>query len=368
MQHGKTLKIYSYVCSCCNTAFESDSKGKLIASKKNHAVYCSEACQLSGAKNHARNYKGRHVGVCKHCGSTFTAKKQGKIYCSLKCYVEDPDAIERLRQHNEAQASQRPPCRQCGEKTQTKHKFCSHLCRRKYHAERFDRFIANPETLALPQNYDEFFCQDELPCIIEGCDWVGHRLGQHCNIVHGIDVVKLRELAGFNRSTGTVSAIEQQRMSVQGKRLVEEGKSGQAFIAMVASMKNGEREWPVSKPSGSLEAKEHRRKASALRGAVVVTRVCTACSVEYQSTSLAHGSVFCSVKCRTAVAKEKAKQGIIEAKCSYCGETFMANKFKAKRVAAGLKVTCSDVCRNRMNMATCLSRRLERNKNRKQVQ
>ena len=181
--------------------------------------------------------------------------------------------------------------------------------------------------------------------------------------MHGIDVVKLRELAGFNRSTGTVSAIEQQRMSVQGKRLVEEGKSGQAFIAMVASMKNGEREWPVSKPSGSLEAKEHRRKASALRSAVVVMRVCSACGVEYQSTSLAHGSVFCSVKCRSTAYAEKGKQGVVEAKCSYCGETFMANKFKAKRAAAGLKVTCSDVCRNRMNIAVCLSRRCERNKN-----
>ncbi len=348
---GKTLEMHKYICGWCDKEFESDSRSQLVAVRRHNAVYCSKECK--NKRNNAQ--PGPHAGVCVNCGSGFRSRTKGKRYCSMKCYIESPETIERLRLRNEEAASKRPNCPQCGGKTKTKRKFCSTLCQRRFFDERFDRFIASPETLALPQNYDEFFCKDELPCIIEGCDWVGHRLGYHCNIVHGIDVVKLRELAGFNRRTGTVSAPEQQRLSDQGKTLFEDGKTGHAFLEMQEEIKNGERERPQSNPSDTLESREHRRKAAALRRAVIVTRVCNECEREYESTALAHGSLFCSVKCRSVGERERRRQGVSEEKCSYCGEIFIANQWKADRVRNGHKVTCSDLCRNRMNIAECLS-------------
>ena len=70
---------------------------------------------------------------------------------------------------------------QCGAKIKNRNyikKFCSKDCRRLHYAERFDRWVANPETLALPQCYDEFLMQEELPCLIDGCEWKGKHLAR----------------------------------------------------------------------------------------------------------------------------------------------------------------------------------------------
>lgn len=352
MNDGKTLEMHTYICGWCDKEFQSDSRSQLVATRRKNAVYCSAECKQK------RNYAqpGAHSGVCRNCKTTFRSKTKNKLYCSLKCYIESPEAVERLKQRNEAAAEARPKCLQCGEKTKTNRKYCSNLCRRRFFDERFDRFIASPESLALPQNYDEFLCKDELPCIIEGCDWVGHRLGFHCNIVHGIDVKKLRELAGFNKKTGIVSASESQRLSEQGRALFEEGKTGIAFLEMLEEVKAGERSLPKPKPSVSLEAKEHRRKSAAVRLCSIVTKTCSQCGAEYQSTSMAHSRLFCSVKCRQISEKARAKSGVEDVRCSFCGEMFTANRYKADRSRRGLKVTCSDTCRNSMNIAECLKR------------
>ena len=62
------------------------------------------------------------------------------------------------------------PCLECGEEFYQKRatdrrparKFCTTVCYRSYMAKRFDRFIANPETLALCQNFDEFLDREEF--------------------------------------------------------------------------------------------------------------------------------------------------------------------------------------------------------------
>jgi hypothetical protein len=69
----------------------------------------------------------------------------------------------------------------------------------------------------MPCSYDEFLSQTELPCLVKGCDWVGRNLSQHCNAIHAIKADDLKALAGFNRNTGVVGAITQEKMSKHSK-------------------------------------------------------------------------------------------------------------------------------------------------------
>jgi ssDNA-binding Zn-finger/Zn-ribbon topoisomerase 1 len=84
-------------------------------------------------------------------------------------------------------------------------RFCSKACGRAYLSKRFDRFIANPEIIPLPQNYDEFLDKQCLPCLIADCEWEGHQLSTHMNMVHGVTARQFKKLAGFNNGTGVVS-------------------------------------------------------------------------------------------------------------------------------------------------------------------
>lgn len=53
------------------------------------------------------------------------------------------------------------------ERPSKKSKVCGSRCYRLFMAGRFDRWIVNPQTISLPQNYDEFLVKKELPCLIE---------------------------------------------------------------------------------------------------------------------------------------------------------------------------------------------------------
>src|SRR5262249_15951573 len=124
------------------------------------------------------------VGVCQQCGQEFRAKYKGRKYCSIKCYRSSPDLMERLRVQSsklalEAREAQgfhsaerlTKKCLQCGTEMYVRPKefntkrYCSKPCYRAYMADRFDRWIANPQGIALPQGYDEFLSQEELPCL-----------------------------------------------------------------------------------------------------------------------------------------------------------------------------------------------------------
>ena len=72
-------------------------------------------------------------------------------------------------------------------------------------AKRFDRWIANPQTLALPQAYDEFLTGEELPCLVEGCNWRGQWLSLHMNYTHGVPADEFKRAAGFNLKSGIIS-------------------------------------------------------------------------------------------------------------------------------------------------------------------
>lgn len=80
-----------------------------------------------------------------------------------------------------------------------------HLLPRLLGGSGFDRWVANPEGMALPQCYDEFLDREELACVVEGCDWKGKSLTLHMNQAHGVRADEFKRAAGFNLSTGVIA-------------------------------------------------------------------------------------------------------------------------------------------------------------------
>lgn len=158
------------------------------------------------------------------CRSQFRSAQQ-RPFCSFSCYLASP-----LRKRHDRERAKRmtkarkqkclgpgceihmpvPPCQ-----ARRGRRFCSQACYRAYLAERFDRWVANPRSVERLQGFDEFLCQEQLPCLIEGCGWQGKNLGQHVNREHGLTAEQFKELAGFNRCTGLVAPDTQRRMTQQ---------------------------------------------------------------------------------------------------------------------------------------------------------
>jgi hypothetical protein len=208
-----------------------------------------------------------------------------------------------------------------------KRKFCSSMCARKYRADRFDRYVANPESLALPQCYDEFLTQDELPCLVEGCGWRGHNLSTHMNLAHGMPAAELKELAGFNVSTGVVSRPMHEYLADlnkdRGNPLIcqfapddlsrargpmrSEGREhkakAQALMDPQAAIE-GSRRWRENNPGACREF--GRRMQEALKQKIII-RYCAVCGDEF-STSAFNPPSFCSDACRKKRKKETSKK------------------------------------------------------------
>ncbi len=346
---GLTLESHKFLCAWCEREFESRSRGQFGADMSGRNVFCSRKC-LTAMSN--RNSRARFtLGPCPTCGHMFQSARHEKRFCSMKCYVNSPEIAARLSGHNERIRKPPKTCPHCGKQFQHKAKrYCSNLCRRAYFAARFDRFVANPEQLSLPQCYDEFLDREELPCLIDGCDWAGKHLSAHVNFTHGITADKLRELAGFNKHTGLVSRDLSAQISQRFRQLIEAGKilcirsNGVQFIS-------GAARHPLSN-----EAKEHYLKARAVMVAEGPSRPpipCRMCHALVEQPTLGR-KLYCSTICRT---KYYASINHAELTCSYCGGNFLGNRYKVLRAQRGQKVCCSDLCRNRMNMIACLAAR-----------
>jgi hypothetical protein len=170
-------------------------------------------------------------------------------------------------------------------------------------AKRFDRHIANPEAINLPQGYDAYLDQETLRCPVDGCDWHGHHLSIHVNQMHGITADELKRAAGFNKSSGLVSkglAIRLQDRTKQGVAVMPEywTKENQSFP-----------KW--NRTTLSNEAKEHYAKARALAGAGPI-RMCFGCGCEFQQSTPFGKSKYCSKQCRSDHYSKIAKQKYIE--------------------------------------------------------
>ena len=346
---GKPLKHpMEAKCAWCEHGFSLRSAPQLGALNRGANVFCSRTC-LSAYHNH--NARTHLLGPCPVCGKMFESRRRKKRWCSIECYNADPHTLARLRALNEEK--KRPPgaCPECGGSVSHRTKYCNQLCRRRYFAARFDRWIASPQKIALPQCFDEFLAATELPCLIEGCEWRGKHLGYHVNVVHGITADKLRELAGFNKTSGLVSSDLSERLSARPHLYANATERGELLQANQhkASSQRGRKI--------RLEGREHGRKARALliaeRSVPGAQRFkpCRHCGSPVQQPAMGH-KLYCNTRCRTAYYAQTGRAELI---CSFCGARFMGSVYQVRSVRKGNKVCCSVDCRNKMNITACLT-------------
>lgn len=307
---------------------------------------CGRHYQQESAKRARSN--GKYTGFCQHCGQQFRSH-QAKSFCSIGCYLKSDLSKEIMAKAREESAKARGveigkryivTCLHCGKEKEvlpnrhkprnyvrkngkvkrcTPQKFCSRTCMRAWLSSRFDRHVANPEGIALPQCFDEFLSRDELPCIIDDCDWRGHNLSSHANFAHGITADELKEMAGFNKSTGLVSSAMSQELSARSA-----GK-GNPLMAELADLE------AIRAPRGSprLEAIEHVVKAQAIMDRTAV--------IEGGKRWREANPEKCKELGRRGM--EATKGQFVIRSCAMCGQEFHAPKFGTHR-------HCSDVCRN----------------------
>jgi hypothetical protein len=233
-------------------------------------------------------------------------------------------------------------CLACGKKRELpyhdrKKKYCSQLCYRTYMAGRFDRWMASPQTMALPQSYDEFMLQEELPCLVDGCDWVGMHLSNHVNFTHGITAAEFKRAAGFNLSTGLVTPELHDTLSDRAHIHVSRPMPAECITAQ---------KHEYIKVYHSLEGKEHHAKAQALQRETVELpeRKCRQCGKMFKpSNGMAWGARYCNTSCRSKYYFERSKKHKI--RCCVCNTEFLGERRQYARYQNGLAVVCSIHCR-----------------------
>lgn len=296
-------------------------------------------------------------GICKTCGKLFTSRgSRRKKYCTMTCYQKDPEtaknrskwAIERAKK---AGTRIELSCDWCGatvtrkksdKKTRTV--FCNKDHRRRFYDSRFDRWIASPQALALPQNYDEYLTLDELPCLVVGCDWKGQNLSMHVNHTHGIHAEEFKKLAGFNLTSGLVTPELWDKYR-------ENALARDIGIKDLSSYKRGK-----SGEYQSLEGKEHAVKGHAMSKAVRYSApthyahegICRQCSLRFTYLSFQR-TFYCTHECRQEYYNAQNMEKKYNIACSQCGESFLGNKYQYMRTQKCLPVACSMDCKQSMN-------------------
>jgi endogenous inhibitor of DNA gyrase (YacG/DUF329 family) len=363
-----------YVCGYCKAEFvPTDSQRHNRRSKNSRVSYCAAKCRGAATSTRCRHPvpagvdlatvkggRGPVRGPCKKCGGYFRASSPGKLFCSFDCYAGSDqfqtmtrDNARRINEGRRAAAGAADPtsatvmvtCQHCGVVrarpfAQRARQFCNRRCRGGFYAARFDRWIANPESIALPQNYDEFLDRDELPCVIEGCGWSGIHLSQHCNHVHGVAADQLKEMLGFNHKTGLCGRAYSEYLAARpgmGAHLVPFG--------------------PGRPPPGGprcairAEAREHSRKASALKANTVDPDKppipCRRCGTPVPQRVIGR-ALYCGLDCRAALYRDRNRAKQNEKKhpltCSACGRAFVGTDDQKKRADAGRPVNCKRAC------------------------
>lgn len=338
-------------CAHCHCEFLA-SRGQRHRGRDRH--YCSRICQDAGI-GQLRRKPPPYTGICVRCGTPF-GSRYPKKYCSIKCYVGSVE-FKNMQRANAGKGNAayvlkvtgKPPqplatvtCLNCGatwtERPSRKSRFCGHICYRQYMAGRFDRWVANPQAISLPQAFDEFLCQEELPCLIAGCDWKGRHLGAHVNLRHGIEADDFKRAAGFNLGSGLVTPDVAkalgERPHIQGGPVV----NGLRFVKGHANAIQGYR---------SLESREHAAKTRALMQETteMPPRICRECAIEYRPDPLGYNSKFCSLPCRTEWYRKKNKLRDVALVCAECGHGFTGSRAQQRRSLKSLPVFCNFACR-----------------------
>ncbi len=319
------------VCGQCKSVFQgTDSQARKVKYEK-FTVYCTPTCRkaahsIKAAEQAVREgktpRKGALFGPCPTCLQMFESR-YSKLYCSLACYNKSPEFIERARAqistHAAREASakahrrgQDVPCEECRtsfyQKQPAKGKpvrrFCGRPCYRAYLAKRFDRWIANPQRLGLLQNYDEFLGQDELPCLIEECDWHGKHLSLHMNQAHGVTADEFKRAAGFNLGTGVIARPLAQALSKREN--VGVGIAGFLSEDPLTGAREKLATLRINRVQGyvSRERRERASKVRLLLGSGP-RRVCLHCSCTFEQSTPTGRALYCSKACRQAAYARK---------------------------------------------------------------
>lgn len=265
-----------------DTVAKSKGPCKLCGKKEVIAKGMCNACyQKHLIEIHKKNTPPDRT--CEECGEPFWSRSNAKRFCSLDCYINSDFYKEHMAEAQKKSAELRGVeigkrvtlcCDNCeapfevlpseakgkpqitnGMKRVYRKRFCTKTCYRKWFAERYDRWIANPETIALPQAYDEFLTKEHLPCLVEGCGWEGDNLSNHMNFSHGVIAEEFKAMAGFNKSTGLITETTRKK--------IEESREGQEWgNANIGEIPKNNREH-LTLPRGKLrpEGIEHMRKS-----------------------------------------------------------------------------------------------------------
>lgn len=286
-------------------------------------------------------------GPCPTCGESFESRYR-KTYCKMQCYLKSDALLAKLKSHNDKLLSARvqSKCLQCDAdlsfKKSLNRRFCKGTdCRRKYFANRFDRWIASPQGIALPQAYDEFLMLDKLPCLVAGCGWEGDQLANHMNFTHGVTAREFKRMAGFNLSTGLVSP--DLRADLQQRDHIKNGN-----VHLLAARRDPREIGKETKGRPSLEAKEHQVKIRAIMNCEPgPERVCIGCSVVFRQRTPFGKVKFHSIQCRDAYYRLTART--ITARCAECDVEFLASHQQTLRHERGFPVFHDIDCRQKHN-------------------
>lgn len=251
-------------CSHCDCHFIGSYKQTWRHHQEQTPVYCSPTCRKAAISK--KFTKPRINRACEYCGIGFEQPNFPSVparkYCSMRCYTSSDQFLEQLA-HNRDNILHKPAyhkyCIECGKELKASNKkrakYCSQLCYRSYMARRFDRWFNNPRTIHGLQGYDEFLLQEKLPCLIDGCDWVGTDLTQHVNLAHGIPAREFKRAAGFNYGTGVVGVDRLKALKEMPHNAVNLEKAKEVLPdPAFPSPSNPDQYY-------SREGKEHRRKS-----------------------------------------------------------------------------------------------------------
>ena len=341
-------------CSACSKDFaptHSQEKNQKLGAKYR---FCSKECQNSVQNKHLCKPLS---GPCPTCGDMFKSRGTAKkTFCTMKCYVASAGFKKMAAENclnNAAKAMGNPPegytplyktCIECGTEYKSKpsrtSKYCNSMCYRKYMTKRFDRWIASPQKIALPQAFDEFLTADILHCLVDGCDWKGHHLSMHMNQTHGVIAKNFKKLAGFNLGSGIVSAPLHEAYCERDHVGIATDNS--RFPQFTTGMQQKKTQYR------SLEGKEHRAKTNALKNDTEEKplRVCTGCRVEFRQSSHFGRKLFHSIECRNAYYRTHKKPVPRKNKlsCVACGSGFFGTNEQQKNANNGIGVCCSYRC------------------------
>lgn len=294
------------VCAHCHSEFVGTASQRFHHKYDDRVGCCSQICRSAlMRKKLCKPIPDR--GPCPTCDLMFKSRDPKKKFCSMKCYTSS-DQFKAMLASNREKAShpssiekramcirtgQMINCLECGaevySKPSAKKKYCGRSCYRAYMAKRFDRWVANPQEMALPQCFDEFMSAEELPCLIEGCDWVGRHLGGHVNRAHGIRADEFKRAVGFNISTGLVCPDLHDKLCETN---AGKGSKERILAALECVGPRGIR-------YRSLEGREHWAKTSALlRATPGPLRDCEGCGIEFRQPTPYGRKKYCTFECR----------------------------------------------------------------------